>query len=461
MCDTIHMSQRACIYCRISRDREGAGLGVDRQREDCLALAVQLGWTVVDTYVDNDLSAYSGKTRPDYERLLADIEAGRVTAVLAWHADRLHRSTVELERYIAVCEAHNVPTHTVRAGELDLTTASGRMVARVTGAVARHESEQKSERIKRAMRQKAEAGEWHGGRRPYGFEADGVTHREDEAELLRAVARRLLTGESLYGVTRSLADAGVLSPRGKRWSGPSLRLVLLRPRNAGLIGGRTLDIVGPAQWKPILDPDDWKALVTLLTKPDRVPWNGGNRTLKMLGSGLFLCGVCDGVMRSGGTSSTGLPRYRCTNLDVVRTSGPVDDYVHDVVAELLVSRGIALVPPEPDVAPLRERLSTLEARRRDIAAEFGDPDSDMTRDQFREANGPLAVKIANLEQQIGTASRPSVLAEVVAAGDPAAAYQALSMELQRVVIRQTVSVTLLRAPRARRFDKSTVQVLPR
>jgi site-specific DNA recombinase len=85
-------TRRAAIYARISRDREGGGLGVDRQRDDCRALAARLGWDVVAVYTDNDLSAYAGKPRPGYRALLDAIDAGQVNAVIAWHPDRLHRS---------------------------------------------------------------------------------------------------------------------------------------------------------------------------------------------------------------------------------------------------------------------------------------------------------------------------------------------------------------------------------
>jgi site-specific DNA recombinase len=51
----------AAIYARISRDDEGTAAGVGRQVEDCHKLAESLGWEVASKYVDNDISAYSGK----------------------------------------------------------------------------------------------------------------------------------------------------------------------------------------------------------------------------------------------------------------------------------------------------------------------------------------------------------------------------------------------------------------
>jgi len=59
--------RRAGLYARISKDREGAGLGVERQRDGCTALAGRLGWDATAVYTDNDISAYSGKRRPGHE----------------------------------------------------------------------------------------------------------------------------------------------------------------------------------------------------------------------------------------------------------------------------------------------------------------------------------------------------------------------------------------------------------
>src|SRR5262249_41888399 len=151
-------TMRTGIYVRISEDRNGGELGVGRQEQDCRELAARRGWDVVDVYMDDDVSAFSGKPRPSYRRLLADVEAGQVQAVVAWHPDRRHRSPVELEHFITLVERHGVAVATVQGGDYDLSTASGRMTARVVGAVARGESEHSAERVRRKMRELAENG---------------------------------------------------------------------------------------------------------------------------------------------------------------------------------------------------------------------------------------------------------------------------------------------------------------
>ena len=138
-----------------------------RQIADCERLAADLGWVVHDTYVDNDTSAWSGKARPEYLRLCEDIKAGTVDALVVWHADRLHRHPRELEDFMALCDgAGDVAIRTVTAGELDLSDSTGRAVARILGAVARKESDDKSARIRRKHAELAMKGADAGWRHP-------------------------------------------------------------------------------------------------------------------------------------------------------------------------------------------------------------------------------------------------------------------------------------------------------
>ena len=76
-----------------------------RQIADCQVFAAGRGWPVAEVYVDDDRSAYSGKARPEYRRMLADIADGAIDAVVVWHLDRLHRQPRELEEFFEVCDA--------------------------------------------------------------------------------------------------------------------------------------------------------------------------------------------------------------------------------------------------------------------------------------------------------------------------------------------------------------------
>src|SRR5215211_5110793 len=82
----------AVTYCRISADKTGAGLGVERQASDCRDLALKLRLGEPEVLTDNDLSAYSGKRRPGYQQLKQGLREGRWTALLVWHVDRLCRN---------------------------------------------------------------------------------------------------------------------------------------------------------------------------------------------------------------------------------------------------------------------------------------------------------------------------------------------------------------------------------
>ncbi|SRR6266540_4138240 len=165
------------IYARISQDREGDGLGVARQLEDCREEAARRGWPVAEEYVDDDVSAYSGKPRPAYRRMLADLSERRINAVIVWHLDRLHRRPIELEEFVQTCSAAGVINVVTLHGDFNLGSGDGLPVARLLSAVAANESDAKRRRGKRKALEVAQAGKPHmGGSRPFGYLAAG-SHR--------------------------------------------------------------------------------------------------------------------------------------------------------------------------------------------------------------------------------------------------------------------------------------------
>src|SRR3954471_10824341 len=200
----------AAVYARISSDTEGKALGVTRQLEDCRRLAGQLGWTIGQEYVDNDLSAYSGKRRPAYQQLLTDVADGLRDAVICYHVDRLTRRPVELEQFVATVDAAGVRQVRFVSGDMDLGTGDGLLIGRMLAAVAAKESADKSRRVSRKLDQNAAEGRPHGGnRRPFGYEKHRVTVRQDEAEVIGRLVSRYLAGESLRSLCMWLEDNGI------------------------------------------------------------------------------------------------------------------------------------------------------------------------------------------------------------------------------------------------------------
>ncbi|MGY1651712.1 recombinase family protein [Geodermatophilus sp. SYSU D01119] len=295
------------VYARISQDRDGDGLGVKRQVDDCMAEVERRGWAAAEVYVDDDVSAYTGKTRPAYARMLGDLADGFRDAVVVWHVDRLHRRPVELEHFVATCKQAGVTDVVTVHGDFDLGSGDGLLIARLLSAVAANESDAKRRRGRRKMQEIAEAGRPHGGgTRPFGFEADKVSHRADEAAVIRALTARALAGESLTSLSRWLDAEGVRTVTGRPWRTTTVRQLLLNPRTYGMRSHRNGESLTPAVWQPIISAADGEKLRLLLTDPARRT----NRTARRyVLSGLCRCGLCGSVMYSVPRFDT--RRYLC------------------------------------------------------------------------------------------------------------------------------------------------------
>ena len=465
---------RAVIYVRISQDRSGAHLGVDRQREDCEALAERNGWEVVEVYVDNDLSAYSGKPRPDYRRMLGDLADGTATVVIAWHTDRLHRSPTELEEYIDLSERHGVTTHTCQAGPIDLATPSGRMVARMLGAVARHESEHKAERVARARLQKAKAGAWGGGIRPFGWgvptgesktKVDKDTGKEievpvldmnklvpEEAAAIETGIDMILSGGSVNGWVKWLNDKGLKTARGNPIERQEARDMLLRARNAGIAVYRGEEI-GRGAWEPIVDEARFRAVVAILSDPSRVSTPGP--TPRWFGSLIYRCGYegCTKAVTCTKSGGSNLPSYRCTaQHGGGRNADKLDAYIEDLIIERLMRDDAQdlLLPGPNDIDVAKLQLESEQIRRRltDLAGLFGAGQIDMA--QFTEGSDTARAQLEGVTQQLGRAAMKDPLVPLVGAKDVRKVWKGMELDQKRAVLRELLDVTL-RRPRPGRM----------
>ncbi len=466
-CHTVRVSEtprRAIIYTRISRDRVGAGLGVDRQAVDCQALAERLGWSVVEVITDNDTSAYKG-VRRGYQRLLDELDAGRADAVIAWHNDRLHRSPAELEHFITIVETRGVEVHFVQSGPVDLATPSGRMFARQLGVYARFESEHRSDRVSRSRDQMADQGRWAGGDRPFGYNADGKTLHEVESIVLRAGIEMLLEGASLRSIRRMFNDSGLRTTRkSKEWDSLAVADVLRRPRNAGQLVHRG-QVRREDAWPAVMTVDELHAVNDILDQQARRS-SPGNQP-RWLGSMIYRCGRegCTDTLVVGTSGGAGRqPSYRCQSSirsgagrHVTRAARTLDGFVTEAIlnhlqrpefAELFVRQ----VVPAVDAAAVRRELADVDRDRTELAARRGE--GRISWAQFDEMNDALAARQLAAESVLAAAARSSPVAHLVSSSDVRVTWRGYDLDRRRAVLRAVVTVTVLPAGRGRQPDGS-------
>ncbi len=462
---------RAGIYNRISKDKTGLRAGVDRQLADNQALAARLGWPVVRVYTDDDISAYSGKRRPQYEALRDDIKNGTINAVIAWHPDRLHRRSAELETWLDLVD-DKVQHATCQAGLWDLSTPSGRMTARILGAVGQHESEHKSERVRAAKAVDARNGKHNGGIRCYGYEPDGMTIRESEAVEIRRIAQSITRGVSLRSMARELNQRGIPTTTGKRpWTQGHLRSVLLSPRLAGYRAHG--DTLYKAQWPAILDDTTYAAMTAILTDPKRAVGPRMGRTPTALGTGLYRCGVCSQPTMRRAKGSQGQAIYRCGSTadggkHVSRNAEVLDAFVTDAVIARCSQPGFVQALADRCSAAGNADHGALIAERDEIRTALDElakaAESDAVTTALALQLARQTTELTQRSKQIGHLlaqhGQQSPVTVLIGADDIDAAWHALddNLPLQRAILAAVVTVTVNPGKPGPGFDADSIDL---
>jgi site-specific DNA recombinase len=465
---------RAAIYARISLDKAGEAAGVGRQTEGCRDLAEREGWVVENVLVDNDLSAYSGAHRPEYEQLLDLARRGQIDVIVAYHPDRLYRRLADLVELTKVVAHAGVEIRTVAAGHVDLNTASGRFTAQVLGAAAEHESARIGERVSMKHRQNAAEGNAHGGPRMYGYRRVARGQLEvvpDEAAVVREAAACVLRGESIASIVVDLNERGVPSALGRKWRPGSLSMVLKSGRITGLRESKGV-VVGDGHWEPILDRNMWEHVRARITHAPI-----GRRPRVNLLAGMCRCAECGAVMAtvSERLDKTLRPGQRAPRRTVAcdkanrhgcGSNTVKADYVEQIVVDYVLD---AL--EHTDIATARARRAGADAEQlvssiaedeqflADLATDYGS--RRINRSQFLAAQDPIQQRLGvsrtkldrvTLDPDIDNAVRERISAET---------WDDLDLDQQRALIRLFIDhVIIQKGKRGRTFDPSRVRPVP-
>jgi DNA invertase Pin-like site-specific DNA recombinase len=194
------MSARVAIYARVSTTNHGQDAGL--QTGEMRQFAEARGWKLADEYVDSGVSG-AKDSRPELNRLMADAKRRRFDIVLVWKLDRFGRSLRHLVNALAEFESLNIAFVSL-SDNLDLSTASGRLMFNIIGAMAEFERALIQERVKAGIRNARAKGK-RIGRPLAGVDTATVARLRSQGVPWRTIAKKL--GVGVGTVCRAAQDA--------------------------------------------------------------------------------------------------------------------------------------------------------------------------------------------------------------------------------------------------------------
>jgi DNA invertase Pin-like site-specific DNA recombinase len=302
---------RCAIYTRKSTDEnlDNDFNSLDAQREaaeNYIRSQQQEGWIALPDRYDDP--AFSGATleRPALQRLLCDIEARKVDAVVVYKIDRLTRSLLDFAKLIEQFEGRNVSLVSVTQ-QFNTTTSMGRLTLNTLLSFSQYEREVIAERIRDKVAAAKRRGKYMGGTPPLGYDVDRAAKRlvvnEREAELVRQVFRRFLELRSTLAVARELNAAGTQSKSwvtqkgikrgGGCWTVNNVWRLLNNVTYIGMVSHR--GEVFPGEQEAIVQKAVWEKARAILDENRRLGTDVRKRTPALL-KGLVRCGHHGGAM---------------------------------------------------------------------------------------------------------------------------------------------------------------------
>lgn len=422
----------ADLYARKSTKDQGRSVGRQRRQwqADCVQLGVQQGVVFEDP--DFSASRYARRDRPDYAALLEHIRHGNAQMVSLWEVTRGSRQVGEWVAFLDLCRDRGVLIR-VFGGEDPETFDPRRQRDREhlinEGIKAEAEVERLRSRINPGIVDSALQGRppgplLYGYARIYGAPTDGSLSpsgsrrrdirqiiREDEAEIVRRMARDTLAGVPLNTQAQTLNAAGVPTPTGKGvWRGSHINRLL---RNPTYEGHRVLDgkVVAENAWPAILDPDTAAQVRRILETPGRR--NALDTTLLYQLSGAALCGPCRRTIRV--KHKPGGLKYQCRHQGCLRVSAPMGA-MDAAVDQLIVARlrmpdaAPAFVPAteDPALAEAESALRALKERHKELVEATSKPGGP-SMSLVAAAEKQLLPQIDVAEAKVRQLRRPPVL----------------------------------------------------
>ena len=417
----------AGIYSRKSLFT-GKGESVKNQIDACMEYAASKGWSTV-VYFDEGFSGQN-KNRPGFQKLLKDIDQGKIQHVIFYKLDRISRRMLDILEFIEGMNGKGIDFISITEN-FDTTTPIGRAMVHIAATFAQLEREMLQQRVKDNMVQLAKTGRWLGGITPTGYASKDVRYSDDqgkektkfvlegipeELEIIKKIYEHYLKKKSLSQVEKCLLLHGIRTKNDAIFQKQTIRSILTNPvyvkadssvydyfesllvdltspRDAfdgihGLltynknkkIGSKGTVVCSPEHWivavgghKGIIDATDWLAVQGLL-KHSSKPGTLWKKSSTALLSGLLRCKHCQSpmIIKYGQKSKETGQRfyyYVCQQKDLSGGLHCKNKNIRgDILDQVVLDSLIKMAPAPEQISKVLDALETKYLKNRNVTA---------------------------------------------------------------------------------------------
>ena len=191
-------------------------------------------WEFAGVYADEGISGRDMCHRDDFNRLLADCDAGKIDMVLVKSVSRFARDTVDTLTVTRRLKELGIDVYFERENIHSLSD-EGELLLTLLASFAQEESRSISENVKWGIRKRFEQGIPNGHKAPYGYEWDGEMYRiiPEQGEVIKEIFAGYLSGASAYGIAKELSERGIMGQSGVPMDDSTIKFILTNPSYTG------------------------------------------------------------------------------------------------------------------------------------------------------------------------------------------------------------------------------------
>ena len=245
---SVIVRKRVAAYCRVSTDGEEQLNSFTSQKAYYTELIEkEPDWMMAGVYADEAITGTQVAKREGFQKMIRACLAGEIDMVITKSISRFARNTLDTLKYVRMLKERNIAVF-FEDEKINTLSMDGELLLVVLSSVAQQEVENISNNVKKGLAMKMSRGELVGFAGAFGYDYDPATKaisvNREQAEIVRHIFNRYVSGVGTSTIARELEEMGVLNPSGsKTWHQSTVAGIIRNEKYTGdLLQGKTFTV---------------------------------------------------------------------------------------------------------------------------------------------------------------------------------------------------------------------------